>query len=1006
MNTPFTPQRTTQLPIPNPNKNQVNPANDFFSNVNLSSNTLSKSKKVSFAPEPSTVHPTNRTKRPQAVHIAKQTTETDTVHPHSTAVISAQPMLPSKPQLKPMKTHAALVDTYPHFNNKTLFFSYPISSPVPLPHPPLSHSHPHPNKPKKLTTNSGRFGTLTPYTWTRTCHAFCWPPPEPIILSAIAALLDWLPMPALPIPFNFELSAEAAQHNIDILRNNNFDLHSIMLNDTNSPLHPGSEFRPVHLLDRLFKGHPRWSSVRKMLTLGAHFPLDPLTEETRLHDLKLAKSYGNHKSAKSCATSIMTTLAEEISRGWQLPIPLSAVDQIPGAVLGPIGAAHQHTLDNNGNPHTKERMTHDQTFSFTPGSSVNARTQQKNLPHLQYGHCLSRIIHYILALRWRFPWAPIFLSKSDYKSAYRKLQTSGITALQSMMATGDLTDDPNLQVALICLRLSFGGSACPALFSDLSEMATDLANALAQCQAWDPFECRTPYDHLVGEPLLFQWEIPITPAKPLRVDPGANENTHTDVFLDDMISITPCTSARSMQMASKILPFIMTIMGRPNTTQESLPRELLMSLSKAKSEATPTEQQTVLGWTIDTRRLRISLPPDKHSLWHRDVGNLLANPTKSWTYKILSSMVGRLQHLSGAIPVASHFLSRLRDAQYRAEKFTQTRLSVAELDDLRLFKDIINTAARGIDLNLLSLRAPTEFGRTDACETGLGGYSLTSGTAWRFQIPPDLLKVLHINYLEFLACVTHIVVLIYREEIPPGTCIRTESDNCSAVAWMEKTNFLPNDKTSAASFHLARFLARLALEHNVCFFTNWIEGTSNSVADALSRSFPTKHSPENTPTTYQGKIPCPDPIASYIASNVQDSDTSLTSSILSSFSSQVSPAFTINPLPQEISSAVQSMMSSDSAGEELLKVLRTKRTHTGNFGSGTSMTSTLPPTTSWTTWTDQHSKSSSAPSWFDTAKGNSPIPPAEIATSLAPLALPQLDRWRRVSLPQDDPTHA
>ena len=136
MNTPFTPQRTTQLPIPNLNKHQVNPANDFFSNVNLSSNTLSKSKKVSFAPEPGTVHPTNRTERPQAVHIAKQTTETDTVHPHSTAVISAQPMLPSKPQLKPMKTHAALVDTYPHFNNKTLFFSYPISSPVPLPHPP------------------------------------------------------------------------------------------------------------------------------------------------------------------------------------------------------------------------------------------------------------------------------------------------------------------------------------------------------------------------------------------------------------------------------------------------------------------------------------------------------------------------------------------------------------------------------------------------------------------------------------------------------------------------------------------------------------------------------------------------------------------------------------------------------------------------------------------------------------------------------------------------------
>ena len=172
-----------------------------------------------------------------------------------------------------------------------------------------------------------------------------------------------------------------------------------------------------------------------------------------------------------------------------------------------------------------------------------------------------------------------------------------------------------------------------------------------------------------------------------------------------------------------------------------------------------------------------------------------------------------------------------------------------------------------MDMILLSLRSPTKFIRTDASEKGLGGYSLTSGSAWRFQVPFNLNKYLHTNYLEPLACVILIGLLNYQHEISPGTCICTGSDNCSAVAWMERTNLLPNPKTSTAPFHLTRFLALRPLEHDVCFFTDWIEDTANSVADTLPRSYP-YHTPANPTNTIPNPSPLPDPVAKYVATHI------------------------------------------------------------------------------------------------------------------------------------------
>ena len=52
------------------------------------------------------------------------------------------------------------------------------------------------------------------------------------------------------------MSTEAADKNFALLKDNDFDLERILLSDGLSPLHPGSQFRRVSLLQPIFEAHP------------------------------------------------------------------------------------------------------------------------------------------------------------------------------------------------------------------------------------------------------------------------------------------------------------------------------------------------------------------------------------------------------------------------------------------------------------------------------------------------------------------------------------------------------------------------------------------------------------------------------------------------------------------------------------------------------------------------------------------------------------------------------
>ena len=130
----------------------------------------------------------------------------------------------------------------------------------------------------------------------------------------------------------------------------------------------------------------------------------------------------------------------------------------------------------------KLRMNHDQSFDYNIEDikSNNQRVIQQSLSKCVFGFAARRLVHAIIALRRMFPWAKILCGKIDYKSAFCRLHLPGQAALQSTLSTKGLSNDP---VALVSLRVTFGGRPSPSLFSEVSKFITDLANALARCES-------------------------------------------------------------------------------------------------------------------------------------------------------------------------------------------------------------------------------------------------------------------------------------------------------------------------------------------------------------------------------------------------------------------------------------------------------------------------------------------------------------------------------------------
>ncbi len=342
------------------------------------------------------------------------------------------------------------------------------------------------------------------------------------------------------------------------------------------------------------------------------------------------------------------------------------------------------------------------------------------------------------------------------------------------------------------------------------------------------------------------------------------------------------------------------------------------------------EEKIILGWHIDFCRLVISLPDNKFVASTISIKKILSCGTS--TVKELKTMIGRLGHLGAIVPFVYHFLSRLRDLQWKATKRRSIAIPKPCQDDLKLMLTFLHKAFTGINMNFISFRHPTHIYRLNSCPYGLGGYS-HEGFAWRLELPENCRFRASNNLLEFIASIITPWIDTISKCLRPGDCALSMTDSTTSTGWLKTTIFLEagmNPDKSTVRLEIARKHASHFIHHNIKEYSQWFPGKKNNVANALSWDFDL-------------------------------SNAKITEYLQLHYPSQLPPHFQVVPLPREIEFWLISLLQQLPKKEQLWEPHMKSRLNPYDDGWITLNQSALSTTPSLTNSTDTNKTSSSVP---------------------------------------------
>jgi hypothetical protein len=544
----------------------------------------------------------------------------------------------------------------------------------------------------------------------------------------------------------FDVSPEAAEHNASLLGEIDYDFQKFFSTQAGSTLDFGSKFWPVEQLRPLLHQHLGFEDLAEVLITGMpHRCSREIAEEERETEVIAMLVRGNHKSAQDEPEIVEKLLSKNVVHGFSMVIPKALVPLIPHAMVQPaVGLAKQWTLDDQGNRVIKCRITQDlscsemskKDFNYSttrskkePQVLINSRMDMEQYPEMVHGWALPRIIHFTVVLRLAWPERTIFIAKYDHSDACRRMAHSALAVVQTITTC--------LLLAFAHFRMTFGGSPNPPTWCNFSEMVTDLGNEISMCPDWDPTKLRSPNQPETPKPKRLASSIPHTPAREMAVFIPPIESGKAHVFIDDVID-THFDSAENLARKPHVVPLPMHVTSRPHAgADEPTQRRAILSLPKPLAEGALAEQQIVLGWMLDTRRLTVSLPDDKHLAWVSEIKDFIRH--KGGAKEELETLEGQLNHAAYVIPLARHFLTRIRAAKnLRTNKKSWIKSTRLFLADPLLWLELLRRAKIGISMNLIvRTRQPNRICWSDSCPFGLGGFLLRTGRAWRIRMPKE-----------------------------------------------------------------------------------------------------------------------------------------------------------------------------------------------------------------------------------------------------------------------------
>lgn len=216
----------------------------------------------------------------------------------------------------------------------------------------------------------------------------------------------------------------------------------------------------------------------------------------------------------------------DLTRGFALILPLNTVHQIEGILISPLGCQDQLTINECG-----EFITKNDWPTNRSQAHVNLRVINEQLPLCKYGHCLKRIVNYIIGIWLQHPSTPIFLSKLDFDVAYRRCHLDATSALESCCIFNNFL--------LVALCLTFGGTPCPNFWEACREPFCDLANKLIHNSQRDHMTTFDPMSLPLLGPNRLPPDTPHAPALPLAIPVPPDNFGKGDIYIDDSIFVTP-----------------------------------------------------------------------------------------------------------------------------------------------------------------------------------------------------------------------------------------------------------------------------------------------------------------------------------------------------------------------------------------------------------------------------------------------------------------------------------
>ena len=462
-----------------------------------------------------------------------------------------------------------------------------------------------------------------------------------------------------------------------------------------------------------------------------------------------AVAAGPHTSTmKPAATTFCRTdLLDRVRRGFSIILTLDDALAYFGTRL------RISRLASVDQPNRKPRLICDSSAApddSTP--SVNASTIQTSNPNaIQFGSCLARLVQKI----WEADpeEGPVLLSKWDVSDAFPRcpLRPSHVGAFAYVVPPVD--KDPS---TLLCidLVLPMGWVSSPDLFCATSETTADIANAYCL----DP---STPFcQYAPTKGVYHTTDSP--PASPSRLQ-------HTDVYMDDFISLTQGDPSQQTRVSELVLRAI-------KETYPSLPGEVKdsVSLKKARQDDGDWEStKEILGWIINAQDGTLRLSPKRRA----DLESLLDIPPsqRRMSRKHLMHLIGKLRSMHLAVPGAIGHFYYMQMALTKANTRT-AYLSNGFHQEVCYWHALLKEMdMRPTFLASIVKRSPTDLGFTDASGIGGGGVWLDPNSdgasyMWRLLWPEDIAKDL-VSLRNPHGRITNsdleLAALVLHEAIPP-----------------------------------------------------------------------------------------------------------------------------------------------------------------------------------------------------------------------------------------------